>query len=132
MRLYADVRCGSQEEIPEADLAQRLVAAFPALQSDAVRIHLALGRAFYRGVRALEGYVLPDGTIFCRAKSNFLALLYMAEDHQLTVGALAQEVGLGQASATRILDSLKRTVSWCEYRARQTAALPTHGSRSRD
>jgi MarR family 2-MHQ and catechol resistance regulon transcriptional repressor len=94
-------------ESAEADLTERLLAAFPDIDAESVRVHLALGKAFHRSVRALEAYVLPNGRAFNRTKSNFLALLYLADGHQLTVGALGRELGLSPASATRLLDSFE-------------------------
>src|SRR3954463_6810981 len=104
---HIDDRGEAKSSDSDVELTERLLAEFPSVDPDAVRVHLALGRAFYRSIRAMEGYVLPDGTIFSRAKSNFLALLFLAEDNQLPVGAIGRELGLSPASATRILDSFE-------------------------
>lgn len=90
-----------------AKLADRLQDTFPWLEVESVQLHLALGRAFHNSIRALERYVSYDRAGLNRSKWNFLALLFLTPNHQLTVGAIARELAISPASVTRILDTLE-------------------------
>ena len=88
--------------------AGRFLEKYPWIDSDALQTHIALSRAFLKLNHALTRYLMPQGLELSRAQYNFLAVLSLAEDNQLSLGEIARETGVSPAYVTKLLDGLEQ------------------------
>ena len=88
--------------------ALRFVEKYPWIDSDALQTHIALSRAFLTLNQALTRYLLPQGLELSRAQYNFLAVLSLAEDNQLSLREIARETGVSPPYVTKLLDALEQ------------------------
>lgn len=88
--------------------ALRFFEKYPWIDSDALQTHIALSRAFLVLNHALTRYLLPQGLELSRAQYNFLAVLSLAEDNQLSLSEIARETGVSPAYVTKLLDGLEQ------------------------
>jgi DNA-binding MarR family transcriptional regulator len=95
-----------QEDFGAATSALLFLEKYPWIDSESLQTHIALSRAFLALNRALTRSLLPQGIELSRAQYNFLSVLSLAEDNQLSLREIARETGVSPAYVTKLLDDL--------------------------
>jgi MarR family transcriptional regulator, 2-MHQ and catechol-resistance regulon repressor len=103
------------EDSPETTLAdsggapsaKRFLRRFPTADWLAIETHMALSQAFVTINQALRRYSAPQGFDLIRAQHNFLAVLFVSEENQLSLSDIAREMGVSPPYVTKLLDDFE-------------------------
>ncbi len=101
-----------QGEAPGADdpidaAGDRFAAKFPSINRQAIETHMALSHAFVTINHAMRRYLVPQGFDLIRAQHNFLAVLFVSDDNQLSLRDIAREMGVSAPYVTKLLDDFE-------------------------
>ena len=68
---------------------------------------MALSHAFVTINHAMRRYLVPQGFDLIRAQHNFLAVLFVSDDNQLSLRDIAREMGVSAPYVTKLLDDFE-------------------------